>query len=55
MSTKVLAMNQFSARQNKAIISLIKLQNHGVTEDQILRLHNSMFDVNDKNDMTEQE
>jgi hypothetical protein len=36
ISTKVFVMNQFSARQNNAIISLTKLQSHGVTEDQLL-------------------
>ncbi len=54
-------MTQFSARQNKAIISLIKVQSHGVTEDQILHLHkyvennNSLFNVKDRIDMKEQE
>lgn len=39
---------------NKAIILLIKLQSHGVTEDQILDLHkyvernNSLFNVKDR-------
>ena len=39
---------------NKAIISLIKLQSHGVTKDQILHLHkyvernNSLFNVKDR-------
>jgi hypothetical protein len=47
-------MSQFSAGQNKAIILLIKLQSHGVTEDQILHLHkyvernNSLFNVKDR-------
>jgi hypothetical protein len=53
-SMRVFIMSQFSARQNKAIISLIKLQSHGVTEDQILHLHkyvernNSLFNVKDR-------
>ncbi len=53
-SMPVFIMSQFSARQNKAIISLIKLQSHGVTEDQILHLHkyvernNSLFNVKDR-------
>jgi hypothetical protein len=29
-------MNQLSARQSNAVMALIKLQSHGVTEDQIL-------------------
>ena len=39
---------------NKEIISLIKLQSHGVTEDQIIHLHkyvvrnNSLFNVKDR-------
>jgi hypothetical protein len=46
-------MTQFSARQNKAIISLIKLKSRG-NEDQILHLHkyveknNSLFNVKDR-------
>jgi hypothetical protein len=48
VSTKVFAMNQLSGRQNNAVMALIRLQSQGVTEDQILRLHNSMFDVNDR-------
>jgi hypothetical protein len=39
-SSKVFVMNQFLARQNKAVMSLVKLQSHGVTEDQILHFHN---------------
>ena len=39
-STKVFVMNQFSARQNKAVMLLFNLQSHGVTENQILYLHN---------------
>jgi hypothetical protein len=38
VSTKVFAMNQFSARQNNAVMTLIKLQGQGVTENQILDL-----------------
>jgi uncharacterized membrane protein (Fun14 family) len=48
VSTKVFAMNQLSGRQNNAVMALIRLQSQGVTEDQILRLHNSMFDVKDR-------
>ena len=33
VSTKVFVMNQFSARQNNAVMALIKLQSQGVTED----------------------
>jgi hypothetical protein len=38
VTTKVFVMNQFSARQNNAVMTLIKLQSQGVTEDQILSL-----------------
>jgi hypothetical protein len=38
VTTKVFIMNQLSARQNSAVMALIKLQSHGVTEDQILSL-----------------
>jgi hypothetical protein len=53
-SMRVFIISQFSAGQNKAIILLIKLQSHGVTEDQILHLHkyvernNSLFNVKDR-------
>ena len=36
VAIKVFVMNQFSARQNNAIMTLFKLQSRGVTEDQIL-------------------
>ncbi|MGB7953135.1 MAG: hypothetical protein WCF23_04070 [Candidatus Nitrosopolaris sp.] len=38
VTTKVFVMNQLSARQNKAVMALVKLQSQGVTEDQILSL-----------------
>jgi hypothetical protein len=38
VTTKVFVMNQLSARQNNTIMALIKLQSHGITEDQILSL-----------------
>jgi hypothetical protein len=38
VTTKVFVMNQFSTRQNNAIMALIKLQSQGVTEDEILSL-----------------
>jgi hypothetical protein len=38
LSTKVFVMNQLSARQSNAVMALIKLQSHGITEDQILSL-----------------
>lgn len=38
VSTKVFVMNQFSAPQSNAIMALLKLQIHGVMEDQILYL-----------------
>jgi len=40
VSTKVFVMNQFLARQNKAVVALFNLQSHGVTENQILYFHN---------------
>jgi hypothetical protein len=39
-STKVFMMNQLLGRQNKAVMLLFNLQSHGVTENQILYLHN---------------
>ncbi|MGB7957181.1 MAG: hypothetical protein WCF23_24670 [Candidatus Nitrosopolaris sp.] len=48
VSTKVFVMTQLSGRQNNAVMALIRLQCQGVMEEQILRLHNSMFDVNDR-------
>ena len=39
-TTKVFVMNQFLVRQNKAVMALFNLQSHGVTENQILYLHN---------------
>jgi hypothetical protein len=39
VSKNVFVMNQFLARQNKAVMSLVKLQSLGVTENQILSLH----------------
>jgi hypothetical protein len=36
LATKVFVMNQLSARQSNAVMALIKLLSHGVTEDQIL-------------------
>jgi hypothetical protein len=49
LATKVFVMNQLSARQNSAVMALIKLQSHGVTEDQILSLSRgeSRGDYND--------
>ena len=38
VSSKVFVMNQLSARQNNAVMTLIKLQSQGITEDQILYL-----------------
>jgi hypothetical protein len=38
LATKVFFMNQLSARQNNAVMALIKLQSQGVTEDQVLSL-----------------
>jgi hypothetical protein len=38
VTTKVFVMNQLSARQNNAVMALIKLQSQGVTEDRILSL-----------------
>ena len=36
VAMQIYALNQFSARQNNAIMALFKLQSLGVTEDQIL-------------------
>jgi hypothetical protein len=38
VTTKIFVMNQLSARQNNAVMALIKLQSQGVTEDEILSL-----------------
>jgi hypothetical protein len=38
LAIKVFVMNQLFARQNNAVMALIKLQSNGVTEDQILSL-----------------
>jgi CRISPR/Cas system CMR-associated protein Cmr5 small subunit len=40
LNTKLFVMNQFLAGQNKAVMALFKLQSQGVTENQILYLHN---------------
>ena len=40
VSTKLFVMNQFSTRQNKAVMALFELQSHGVTGNKILYLHN---------------
>jgi hypothetical protein len=45
VSTKVFVMNQFSARQNNAVMALIKLQSHGVTEDQIIYLSKQLAEI----------
>jgi hypothetical protein len=36
VAMQIYTLNQFSARQNHAIMTLFKLQSRGVTEDQIL-------------------
>jgi hypothetical protein len=46
VTTKVFVMNQFSARQNNAVMALIKLQYHGITEDHILSLSRGESDYN---------
>jgi hypothetical protein len=46
LTTKVFVMNQLSARQNNAVMALIKLQSQGVTEDQILSLSRGESDYN---------
>jgi hypothetical protein len=38
VNTKVFVMNQISARQNNAVMTVTKLQSREVTEDQILYL-----------------
>jgi predicted ATPase len=34
------AINQFCSRQSQALITLAKLQNHGITQDQIIHVKN---------------
>ena len=36
------AINEACSRQRQVIIALFKLQNHGITEDRILYLNNSL-------------
>ena len=38
LSMQIHAMDQFSARQNKAITTLVRLQSYGVIEEQIIEL-----------------
>ena len=39
VAMQIYALNQFSARQNNAIMALFKLQSLGVTDDQILNMY----------------
>jgi hypothetical protein len=39
VAMQIYALNQFSARQNKAIMALFKLQSLGVKDDQILNMY----------------
>jgi hypothetical protein len=45
-SMRVFTMKEISARQNNAVMALIKLQSQGVTEDQILSLSRGESDYN---------
>ena len=46
VATKLFVMNQLSARQNKTVMALIKLQSRGVTEEQILSFSRGEGDYN---------
>ena len=39
VSLQIFTMNQISARQNNAIMALMRLQAYGVTDDEILNMH----------------
>jgi len=38
VAIQIYAMNQFSTRQNKAIMALIRLNAYGITDDEILNM-----------------
>jgi len=46
VNTKVFVMNQISARQNNAVMTVTKLQSREVTEDQILYLSKYLGEKN---------
>ena len=39
LATEIYAMNEICAPRNKAITSLLKLQNNGITDDEILNVY----------------
>jgi hypothetical protein len=39
---QIIMMDQIMARQNRAITALIKLQSHGITDEEILNIHGFM-------------
>ena len=39
VAMQIYAMNQLSARQNNAIMALMRLQTYGITDDEILNMH----------------
>ncbi|PWU79443.1 MAG: hypothetical protein DLM72_17305, partial [Candidatus Nitrosopolaris wilkensis] len=42
LSWQLFMLREISSRQNKAIMALLKLQSFGITEEQILQLHNHL-------------
>src|SRR5438128_3936464 len=39
VAMQIYALNQFSARQNNAIMALMRLQAYGITDDEILNMY----------------
>jgi hypothetical protein len=39
VALQIYAMNQLSASQNNAIMALMRLQTYGITDDEILNIH----------------
>ena len=39
VAMKIYALNQFSGRQNNAMMALMRLQTYGITDDEILNVH----------------
>jgi DNA-directed RNA polymerase subunit F len=39
LAAQIYAMNEICAPRNKAITSLLKLQNYGITDDEILNIY----------------
>jgi hypothetical protein len=46
---RIYALNQFSARQNNAIMALFNLQSLGISEHQILQLCNMLYRISSGN------